>query len=59
MRYSPLSLPKTAFAGEAWNLSDRAKENDVQVSKIADQVQALSKNMADSARAQKATTKEQ
>ena len=41
------------LAGEAWNLSDRAKEKNTELKKIADQVQAISKNMADSARAEK------
>ncbi|MAE68580.1 MAG: S-layer homology domain-containing protein [Candidatus Peribacteraceae bacterium] len=42
------------LAGESWNLSDRAKEKDAGLGKIADQVQAISKSMADSARAEKA-----
>ncbi len=38
------------LAGEAWNLSSRAKELDGSLGAIADQVQSISKSMADSAR---------
>ena len=41
------------LAGEAWNLSDRATAKNSELKKIADQVQAISKNMANSAREQK------
>ncbi len=41
------------LAGEAWNLSNRARDKNTELASIADQVQAISKNMADSARAQK------
>ena len=38
------------LSGEAWNLADRARERDAELTKIAEQVQAIAKNMADSAR---------
>jgi hypothetical protein len=38
------------LAGDAWNLSARAKELSQGLATIADQVQKISKNMADSAR---------
>jgi len=38
------------LAGEAWNLSDLAKKKDADLSSISEQVQAISKAMADSAR---------
>lgn len=39
------------LAGEAWNLSTRARELDSSLSSIAEQVQNIAKSMADSARA--------
>lgn len=39
------------LSGEAWNLAATARERDGELSQIADQVQAIAKNMADSARA--------
>ena len=41
------------LAGEAWNLSDRARAKNSELAQIADQVQVISKNMADSARTEK------
>lgn len=38
------------LSGEAWNLSATARERNSELGQIADQVQAIAKNMADSAR---------
>lgn len=46
------------LAGEAWNLSDRAIEKNAELTDIAKKVQIISKNMADSARAQKTAVSE-
>lgn len=43
------------LAGESWNLAELAKKKDADLASIADQVQAISKAMADSARAEQAT----
>lgn len=39
------------LAGEAWNLADRGKEKDASLTSVADQIQNIAKEMADSARA--------
>lgn len=44
------------LSGEAWNLAERGKEKDAELSDVAGQVQSIAKNMADSARAKKAAT---
>lgn len=40
------------LAGESWNLAETAKQKDPNIESIVSQVQAISKSMADSARAQ-------
>ena len=42
------------LAGESWNLAETAKQKDAGIESIVTQVQAISKSMADSARAQQA-----
>lgn len=42
------------LCGDAWNLATKAKELSPALANLSDQVQALSKNLADSARAAKA-----
>lgn len=42
------------LCGDAWNLATKAKELSPALASLSDQVQALSKNLADSARAAKA-----
>jgi hypothetical protein len=42
------------LCGDAWNLATRAKELSPNLATLSDQVQALAKNLADSARAAKA-----
>jgi len=43
------------LAGESWNLAELARKKDGDLSSIADQVQTISKAMADSARAQQSS----